>query len=301
MIDKNVIICGVVKNVQSSIHLNMNLSIKTGEKFKSYKIIVYENNSSDNTKAELNKYKNQKNIKIISEDIPDLNLRKNNKIWAYTEITGSDHPCRCELISNARNKLIDEINKEENNHYDYVIIIDLDSRGWEINGILDCFNRKEKWDAIFANSIYYYDYFALRKDGFLYGPDIIGETFWHNLPKTQYATSELIPVYSAFNGIGIYKKDIFKKYRYDFYVNDDVKQFYRNLLETTCINKKTLNQIKSPCSKFPKGYKDEESDIFWKSNSGYDGPVICEHIPLNLALYNAKYKLYINPLMIYHR
>ena len=299
MLSRKVIICGVVKNVERQIVSNIELALETGKNFEKFKLIIYENNSTDGTKEILNQYTTNKNIKIISENINGFDKKENNKIWAYTEVTGSDHPCRIEHICNARNNLLKEINKSEYDEYTHVIMIDLDSNGWEISGILDSFNTPYEWDAIFANSPYYYDYYALRTISFPFGPEIIGESFW-NLPNYKFE-NECNPVYSAFNGIGIYKKGLFKKYKYDFIVNKDMKQFYRNYFKNNVIPENILIKIYNKCDKFPDGYKDELTDIFWKSNAGYKGPVVCEHIPLNFALYNDGYKLYINPKMLYFR
>ena len=266
-----VIICGVVKNVELVIDKNIKYAIETGNLFEKFKIVIYENNSTDNTKDLLHSYDNNKNIKIICENI---DKKQNNKIWTYTEVTGSDHPCRIEHICNARNKLLEEINKPEYDEYTHVIVIDFDSNGWDIKGILNSFMIEDKWDAIFANSS---DYYALRIPIFPFGPEIIGEFFW-NLPNYRF-TNELVPDYSAFNGIGIYKKDIFKKFKYDFVSNDDVKKFYRKYIDDNIIT---------------------DSTIFWKSNCGYKGIVLCEHVPLHFALYNNGYKLFINPNMIYY-
>jgi hypothetical protein len=299
MLSRKVIICGVVKNVERSITRNVELALETGNRFEKFKVVIYENNSTDNTKEFLNHYTTNTNVKILSENVVGFDKKENNKIWAYTEVTGSDHPCRIEHICNARNKLLEEINKSEYDEYSHVIMIDLDSNGWDINGIVDSFSLNNEWDAIFANSPYYYDYYALRVNGFEFGPEIIGESFW-NLPNYTFE-KECIPVYSAFNGIGIYKKNIFKKYKYDFLVNEDIKQFYRNYLKNNNVSENMLNKMYNKCDKFPYGFKDEQTDIFWKSNGGYKGPVVCEHIPLNFALYNDGYKLYINPKMLYFR
>ena len=300
MLPQKVIICGIVKNVENSIERNIQHALDTGSNFEQFKLVIYENNSTDNTKDILNKYTTNTNVKIICKNIEGCDKKENNKIWAYTEVTGSNHPCKIEHICNARNNLLDEINKSEYDEFTHVIMIDLDSSGWNISSILNSFNISSDWDAIFANSsTHYYDYYALRTKQFPFGPEIIGDSFW-NLPSYKFE-NELIPVYSAFNGIGIYKKDIFKKYKYDFIVNDDVKQFYRNYLQNNDISNTIMHNIQNKCNKFPYGNKDELTDIFWKSNSGYDNLVVCEHVPLNFALYNNGYKLFINPNMIYFR
>jgi hypothetical protein len=50
-----------------------------------------------------------------------------------------------------------KINKHEYNDYQFVIWIDLDSNGWEINGIIDSFIRNEEWDVLCGNNndLYY--------------------------------------------------------------------------------------------------------------------------------------------------
>jgi hypothetical protein len=290
----NVLICGVVKNCGDTLDFNLKVAKETGELFCKYKILVYENNSTDSTKHVLEKYKSDSNFVILSEDIPYDIIKQNSKIWAYTQITGSDHPCRIEQICNARNKVVVELNKEEYDSYEYVIWIDMDSAGWDLNGIVDSFSKKEKWDVVYGNTPpYHYDLYALRTQSRLYGPELIGEHFWNNIGYESFSGNELIPVYSAFCGIGIYKKELFKTYKFECLITDAVKDFYRN--------KPITNELlKIADYKFPAGFLDEKSDLFWKSNSGYDTPFVCEHIGLNLALVNAGYRLFVNPKMVYN-
>jgi len=299
--NESVLICGVVKNVGNRLIHNLNQAIKTGELFKDYHILIYENNSTDNTKEILKKYSNHPKIFVQSENI-EL-TKSNTKLWAYTEITKSDHPCRIESISNARNKLIEEMNKEKYNMFTYVIWIDLDSNGWELDGISESFQKKEEWDVLYSNNKdNYYDMYAYRGETNLLGPEIVGEIFWNNLPNFKIPKSNtLIPVYSAFGGIGIYKKDIFMHHRFDFILNNAVEQCYKNIIKKYNFNDTILNDISKKDKKFPIGIYDEENNIFWKSNSGYNGVVICEHVALNFDLINNGYKIFINPNIIYNR
>ena len=303
----NVLVCGVVKDCARSIVPNIQLALQTMLLFKKSKMILYENNSKDNTKALLQGFSSNPNITVISEDIDDETIKRNSKIWAYTEVTGSNHPCRIEQICNARNKVIEEINKSEYDEYDYVIWIDFDSRGWDIHGIADSFLQREKesWDVVCANGIAngksYYDLYALRDTNHLYGPEIIGDLFWSNLGKKQFELSlqeeKWVPVYSAFGGLAIYKKELFRHDKYDCCVNEEVKQFYKNNFSAGML----YEPFTTPCTKFPHGYLDEDTGIFWKSNSGYNQPVVCEHVCLHLALINKGKRIFINPKMVYHR
>jgi hypothetical protein len=39
--------------------------------------------------------------------------------------------------------------------------------------------------------------------------------------------------------------------------------------------------------------------FYWKNNSGYDKPVICEHVAFNFSLIQDGYEVSINPRMLY--
>jgi len=186
------------------------------------------------------------------------------------------------MICNARNKVITEINKKEYDDYTYVIWIDMDSNGYNVKGIENSFQCKKDWDVIYANGIEhgsYYDLYALRTDNIPYGPEILGEYFWRNMKQMTISDkSNLIPVYSAFGGIGIYKKEIFKKHRFDCIVNEDLELFYDKYLKEHSLDKDIEMIIKNYDYKFPIGYKSLKSIIFWKANSGYNSPVVCEHV-----------------------
>jgi hypothetical protein len=297
MICENVIVCGVVKNGDRTIGPNVAYCVKMSELFTKCKIIIYENNSTDSTKEVLNQIKHP-NVLVISENINADDIKRNSKIWAYTKVTGSDHPCRIEQIANARNKVLDEINKPDYDEYRYVVWVDLDSAGWNINGIIDSFVNKYAWDIVYANgkdrNRKYYDLYAYRGENQPFGPEIIGEHFWNNLPNIQF-NDHYVPVFSAFGGLGIYKKEIFKTIRYDCIVNDEVKRFYRNFLQ----DKEVHGIVCSEDAKFPGGQTDEVTNIFWKNNSGYDNMVVCEHVCFNLAAINAGYKVCINSKLEY--
>ena len=69
MINENILICGIVKNCEERITQNIYLALQTGYHFTNFKLIIYENNSTDNTKNILNTFSNDSNIKIIMENI----------------------------------------------------------------------------------------------------------------------------------------------------------------------------------------------------------------------------------------
>jgi hypothetical protein len=301
----NVVICGVVKNVANHLRANLDIATNLGKRCDKYKIVIYENNSTDATKAILASYKD---IRVISEDIDGARIKQESKIWAYTKVTGSDHPCRIEQISNARNKLVNELQKESYDDYTYVVMIDFDSKMFTIEGILDSLrlvqeNRKR---VIYANSHNYYDYYALRSahsDYNLFGPELMGEHFWQSMSIEPLRiepspTAALVPVYSAFNGIGVYAMEVFSSHFYGALPTAAVKNVYRKIAEThPMAYAKFYTILQADCPKFSGGERDEL--FFWKNNSGYDKPVICEHVAFNFSLIEEGCEIYINPRMLY--
>ena len=313
MIEENILICGIVKNAAKHLHKSIRLCIQTGELFNNYKVIVYENNSTDDTKHILQAYTENPNFTIMMEDIPYDDIKRNSKVWAYTQITGSDHPCRIEQIANARNKIIAECKKPEYDEYTYIMFIDLDTDGWSFDGIIDTFGRKDEWDAIFANGLQgnrYYDLFAYRDlRDYIFCAELLGDYSFsldHNIYISPY-DSNLLPVVSAFGGIGIYKKTLFTDdIQYSCIVTEPIISYYTSILSNPKnIDEKLLKMITEPCPKFPGGYttsyiKDnEEHTMYWKNNSGYDNVVVCEHVSVNIALFMKGHRLRINPRMIY--
>jgi len=304
----NIIICGIVKNVGNKLRNNIRLVKELKTKFNKCKLVIYENNSNDNTKTILKNIENEDNIKVIMENISDEEIKKSSKIWAYTKVTSSDHPCRIEQISNARNKLIEEINKKDYDEFSVVVMIDLDSNGFNIQGIVNSVKQVEQNEKIVitGNSNPYYDYYALRsKDSNLLGPELIGEKFWkilyNNIIELD-SNSSLREIYSGFNGVGVYHTNVFKKYKYNYIVDDNVKNMYAKMFnDIDNVYNKFKIEISKDCDKFPNGIYDEEIQGYWKNNSGYDKPVVCEHVCLHAALINDGYKIYINPQMLYVR
>jgi hypothetical protein len=305
----NVIICGVVKNAAANLQENIERAIQVGERCDKYKIAIYENNSTDATKAILERYLAHPNFHIRMEDLDSDDIKRESKIWAYTAVTGSDHPCRMEQIANARNKLVSEFTDATFDDYSYVVMIDMDSKFYSVDGILTSLEmvKANRRRVIYANSLNYYDYYALRSSHSefnLFGPELTGENFWQQMNtiplRINPESPNLVSVYSAFNGIGVFDKNIFKNHRYDALVTQGAKDMYTKIaLENSAIYSRLKNIIQGECLKFPGGECDDDGLYFWKNNSGYDKPVICEHVPFNFSLLNDRYELYINPSMLY--
>lgn len=205
---KNVIICGICKNIETNVRPIL-AKIKTlGEMFKSYSVFVYENDSTDNTVLNLANYSDLLDIPIViqSEKL-DMEPHEQDKSLY-----------RRRVMAQCRNKYLDYIQDKEP---DYVIILDLDVWGFSYQGVAHSFSQD--FDVMGSNGIIYqlnkenkrfrcfYDTWAYRGDG----PD--------NLNLLTLNRGE--PVYeveSCFGGLAIYNRKILDNVRYMDYDCDHV-------------------------------------------------------------------------------
>jgi len=186
--------------------------------FQKYEIIIFENDSTDDTLKILNRYAEKFPLTIISEIGLDRLFVK-----------------RTQRLSYGRNCVLEEIKKREP---DYHCIADMDGvLGSEVNidSFLSNFSVPEAWDAVFpVNERLYYDIWALRHKT-IYPYDYLREVEnFHPQFNTQDALNVnlrsiaaldyqnllgWLRVQSAFGGMGVYKTRSFKNVSY-FGVND---------------------------------------------------------------------------------
>jgi len=187
----NVIFAGTCRNVESYIKKVIEHIDDCGEKFNSYYLILYENDSTDKTREILEKNKKSNYFYIFEDNIKEAR--------------------RTVRLERGRNLILDkirEINKD--NYYQYLIIIDLDNvnrNGTFVKTIDNCFDN-EDWDVISANqNKRYYDTYALRYKDLTY--DCSAKRLAHGKKcgkiMIKFPPNQKIDVDSAFGGTTIYK------------------------------------------------------------------------------------------------
>ena len=210
---KSITFAAPVRNCGSSLKTDIELAMRIGAYFKDYMILIFENDSIDNTKSILSDFNGNSNIKIFSQDGLD-----------------SYFPYRTQRISFARNFLFNEIKKRDS---DYFCNMDMDGiigNDFSFEGFLSNFYFDECWDAVFpANVDKYYDIWALRHESICPGdyqrkmnamsPTFSNETiFDHSLNNLQSMDFKKLngwlSVFSAFGGMGIYKTSKFLNSNY---------------------------------------------------------------------------------------
>ena len=193
----DIIIVGCARNIESHLQNTKKKLEMIKSLFRSSKIIIYENDSTDKTLDILTEWKNENFIQLITEkNVPGI---------------------RTERLAYARNVLYKETMK---NNYDLLIIIDLDNVITNLtpDSIRSCFNKEfvEDWAMVGANqTVNYYDLFALRTFDdwmpfdWLKCRDIEGKSHQYCLDnrfKTISQNEKPIQVLSCFGGTAIYKR-----------------------------------------------------------------------------------------------
>jgi hypothetical protein len=162
---------------------------------------MYENDSTDGTKAALRNWANQNELVAFeSENV-------NSRTWE-NDLRGND---RKYWMALARNRYLEYARTYcERYRVNYIIIVDTDLQGgWSYHGILNSLGHNN-WDVIGSNSLYYhteknktmrlyYDSWAFRPLGH---PEALSDVE-ANLFVWQRG-EPMLQVNSAFGGLGVY-------------------------------------------------------------------------------------------------
>ena len=226
--ESSIIICSIVRNAEKGLKKNIPVIKKLCQYFKDYKVVIYENDSTDATKEILQSWMDEESDHVIvslndtdsSSTIPNAQSVKANPFFCKKRIS---------KMATIRNHYMDYIDKEKL-EADYLMVVDLDVAELFLQGILTSFSDTPEWDAVTAFGYStspslkrrYHDAYALVE----YGTE--------NIPQTEKSiqnaagsfikklqTSQWIRVYSAFGGLAIYRFDKIKGLRYRIISNED--------------------------------------------------------------------------------
>lgn len=316
VIPEKVLICGVGRDIEKAVP-NTTASIeKLGREFLDYTAIIYENNSKDETRSLLQAWAERNSrVVFISEELSRKVLAQQLQMKKVT---------RTEAIARARNIVLDKAMQPQYDDYKYVIWADLDFlTPWDIDNIVETIlNPEQEWDAVLGNGAY--DLFALRTPMFPIGFELVGKLYWDRLDEIREkfhldSNGSWVPVYSAFGGLGIYKREAIQGCSYSGVVTKDLEQSVKSWLadasQEVCffqdyenLKKETpVIDLKEPFLVRRKKYPDQlgirlknglgVGEIIWFSCTRRDRlPSTCEHIPFHASMAQKGHeKIFINP------
>lgn len=220
-------ICGTVKNCGKYLdRIFANMEV-IGALFEDYSIVLYYDNSNDNTLQKIMEYK-QKNAKCVYH----VNSTPVSKFRTYN-------------IAKGRNYCIKYI-RDNYPEYEYFIMIDCDdvcSKNVQtavLKGVLE----RDDWDSVSFNRPYYYDLWALSIGPYVFSCHhfnngyMLWKNYIHSVMKNASKT-ELIPCASAFNGFAIYRTNKFLNCVYDGRLRTDyipINAMRKNIAQAGRIN-----------------------------------------------------------------
>lgn len=303
-INEKVLICGVAKNCESGFE-NLYFNILNFSKlFRDYRVIIYENNSLDQTKLLFRSMANcNSRVTFIEEDLSDLTLK---------QLCPKQGNYRTEYIARARNIVLNYALHSQFDDYKYLIMLDLDGFSLinpnEIKDSID--NAQQDWDAIFANGSY--DIYAFRSNECRFGPELLGRDNWMDIHPQygRYLAKKLqdgnwLKVNSAFGGLAIYKRESVKGSYYAGHLSSEMLKTLLNSDFSTDLfcrsfSRKVQSEINRNILRLKTWIRDGcslKSTCLYPIGS-YDF-YICEHVFFhNLMIKNGHDKLYINPNLV---
>jgi hypothetical protein len=288
--DEKIIICGVCKDVEKTFRNTVMQIECLGSLFADYAVIIYENNSIDNT---INLYRSwaEANPKVtfISECVDTLLLPAT----------------RTERIARARNIVLEEARKPKYSDFPFLIMADLDFlTPWPIDEIVRSIHLPMEWDCISSNGVRYdnfnyWDRFAFRNIKYPLGPELLNG-WWDDLNRTWFCVTgeEFCPVFSAFGGLAIYKTESILKFRYDGVPTEALTEFYKQIFMSVYEENDHLRKYLTQ-NNFLTPIEASMNAVHYRINSGDRFQnFCCEHVPLHAAMYvNGYNKFFINPMM----
>ncbi len=323
LIQEKVIICGVCRNVETTFPKTCAMIEEIGQLFQDYRVIVYENNSTDQTALLLKCWEARNNrVFIKSEYVSDEDYAKIviNQTW-------DKQVFRPERIAIARNKVLDIAFSPTYDSIPYVIWIDMDFEVMpNYEAIVEVFQNSDRWDGVLAYGIdsndHFFDWYALRSRLYPFGPELLGSEAWDAMNKslTLAPQEDWYPVFSAFGGLGIYKKSSIVGCKYAAVVTEELVELTSQLMKSEdFILVRSIKKYQRSCHSFPNvfslpfpavnlppmlgdvGFKlFSNEELIWRMNCGVTQyPSVCEHVPFHASMIQKGHgKLFINPRLV---
>jgi hypothetical protein len=209
-------ICGPVRNCEPFLDKVLFNIEQIGKLFDDYEILIFYDESSDNSLTKLKKYQ---------EKNPKLKLYVNKTIISKY---------RTHRLAYARNFCLNYVKSLDINEYPFFIMMDFDDVNCKnvTPEILQKYLSRDDWDGLSFNSTpKYYDIWALSIYPYCFSYNHFNNTSIHNYyviqdyiinKLNQLKDGELLRCISSFNGFSIYRINKFLNTSYDGRIRIDL-------------------------------------------------------------------------------
>ena len=202
MKESSVIFCGLARDVAEGLPMVQKRIERAGSMFKDYRVVIYENDSQDNTVALLKDWQAKNpHVVVLSENL-------GAKKWG--QVNDLD---RMKYLATCRNQYLEYV-KEHFSDFEFLIVLDFDlPKGFSYGGLANTFGHDD-WDAVGSNGLLvppegypsanpmFFDAWAYRekRDGEAGPLDEINRLAFRR-------GEDLVPVTSCFGGLAVYRME----------------------------------------------------------------------------------------------
>jgi hypothetical protein len=287
---------GLIRDSEQTLDRVLGFIDEAYERLPGLGAYVFENNSGDRTPQLLAEAASSRRHLSVRTEVWDLDeFREASKARTW-----DNKPCRLELISEARNRLLDWMREDGFSPGDRVVIVNWDfPEPPPLDPLVRAITEMpEGADAIFANGVgqtgRYYDLYELRTREHPLGPELLGDRFWtsrrrrRDLSRVIDPAEEPIEVYSAFAGLAVYRAEALEGVHYSPYPTPELHAFNRERLAEDDGNPEVRRVRRGKVEKIRNGallgahlFDDE---LFYLNNSGFNFPIAAEHVNLHIAM-----------------
>ncbi len=223
MQQRRVVIAGLARNLAKILPQTIKRIESLGERFADYRVVIYENDSTDRTLEVLKAWANHNSKVVVCSE------SRNDPVNQQTRCLS-----RATRMAYYRTQCQETISSRFADH-DHVILVDMDLEGgWSFDGVANTFGH-DSWDYVGAygiifrrnrlspNSVAHYDAWAYRYDEEftpLSTKEVNGILFERGEPLHR--------VTSCFGGLGVYQMPAYLSGRYS---GEDVEHvtFHRQM------------------------------------------------------------------------
>lgn len=218
MRSSRIVICGLARDLGTHVVSITKRIDQTGKLFKDYKVLIFENDSSDGTRQALQQWQEtNSHVHLIECDVKDCIF--GDKPMYHYGVTSNNRISRMAYFRNEYLKIVQKNYKK----FDYMMVLDFDLKGpWSLDGIAHSI-AQDNWDAIAAygmhalfgtlGSLYVlYDAQAYVPQDKAYEAMETKQDIVQNYVNMNFydlynvkKCDPLVPVKSSFSGLALYK------------------------------------------------------------------------------------------------